>query len=304
MTFATQNPRRRTIPRYVKRILTLALTALLVVTITAWVLGGRLCAPNPQEVGQLPPDLTGHSIEFASESGSQLHGWFIPGEAGRGTIVLMHGVRATRSSMIGRARFLSRAGYSVLLFDFQAHGESKGDQIGFGYLESKDAQAAVAFAHRERPDEKLGVIGVSMGGAAALLASPPLEVDAMVLESVYPTMDEAIANRLKVSLGDWAGVLTPLLSWQFRPRLGVSTDALRPIDQVGKVSVPKLFIAGADDQYTTLDESKRLFEAAAAPKELWVVEHAAHVDLHQVAGAEYEKKILDFFKGNLSRSEN
>jgi len=197
--------------------------------------------------------------------------------------------------MLGRARFLSRAGYSVLLFDFQAHGESKGEQIAFGYLESRDAQAAVAFVRHTRPNEKVGVIGVSMGGAALLLASPRVEVDAMVLEMVYPTMNEAISNRLKASLGNWAGVLTPLLSWQFRPRLGVGTGALRPIDQVGKISVPKLFIAGADDRYTTLDESRRMYESGSGDKELWVVEHAGHVDLHAVAGVEYETRVLTFF---------
>jgi alpha/beta superfamily hydrolase len=52
----------------------------------------------------------------------------------------MHGVRANRLSMVERARFLSYAGYSVLLFDFQGHGESTGQHITFGYLESKDAR--------------------------------------------------------------------------------------------------------------------------------------------------------------------
>jgi len=53
-----------------------------------------------------------------------------------GTIVLMHGVRANRLSMVRRAEMLHRAGYSVLLFDFQAHGESPGSHITMGYLES------------------------------------------------------------------------------------------------------------------------------------------------------------------------
>ncbi len=98
---------------------------------------------------------------------------------------------------------------SSLLFDFQAHGESTGERITFGYLESKDAQAAVNFLHTNLPEEKLGLIGVSMGGAATLLATPPLEVNAMVLEMVYPTIEQAITARLTIRLGKWASILSP-----------------------------------------------------------------------------------------------
>ncbi len=53
-----------------------------------------------------------------------------------------------------------------------------------------------------------------MGGAAAILASPPLQADAFVLEMVYPTIDDAVTNRLTMRLGSWARVWTPLLVLQ------------------------------------------------------------------------------------------
>jgi fermentation-respiration switch protein FrsA (DUF1100 family) len=64
---------------------------------------------------------------------------------------------------------------------------------------------------------------------------------------------------------------------------------------VGQTNVPRLFIAGAQDKATTLDESKLLFNAASEPKELWVIEGAAHVDLHRAATEEYEDRVLAFF---------
>jgi fermentation-respiration switch protein FrsA (DUF1100 family) len=48
-----------------------------------------------------------------------------------------------------------------------------------------------------------------------------------------------------------------------------------------------------------LDESRELFAAAAGPKEFWVVEEAAHVDVHQMVKEEYERRILDFFEKRL-----
>jgi fermentation-respiration switch protein FrsA (DUF1100 family) len=273
---------------------------LFIFIVAIWLAGTFLTAPANQTIGDLPSDITGSSVQFSSESGSTIHGWFIPGKKGMGAIVLMHGVRANRLSMLDRARFLSHAGYTVLLFDFQAHGESEGKHITFGYLESKDAQAAINFLRSNAPGEKIGLIGVSMGGASALLVSPPLEVNAMVLEMVYPNIKQAISNRLSMRLGRWANVLTPLLSWQLKPRLGIDADVLRPIDKVGSIRAPKLFIVGAEDQHTTLEESHQLFNAASEPKELWVVSGAKHVDLYSVAKSEYEQRVLEFFGKHLS----
>jgi alpha-beta hydrolase superfamily lysophospholipase len=272
-----------------------ALGVLLISFLGVWLAGSVLSASANRPVGNLPSDLAGTSVQFPSTSGATIHGWFIPGKKGAGAIILMHGVRANRLSMLDRARFLSHADYSVLLFDFQAHGESTGEHITFGYLESRDAQAAVSFLRSNAPDEKIGIVGVSLGGAAVLLATPPLDVDGVVLEMVYPTINEAISNRLTARLGRWAGSLTPLLSWQLKPRLGIDADLLRPIDHIGKISAPKLLIVAAQDQHTTLDESRRMFEAASEPKELWVVSGAKHEDLYPVAKKEYEQHVLGFF---------
>lgn len=278
-----------------KLILISALVFLLISFVGVWLAGSVLSAPVNQPIGNLPSDLAGSPVQFSSASGATIHGWLIPGKKGAGAIILMHGVRANRLSMLDRARFLSHADYSVLLFDFQAHGESAGDHITFGYLESMDAQAAVRFLRANLPDEKIGVLGVSMGGAAALLASPPLDVNAMTLEMVYPTINQAISNRLTMRLGGWAGSLTPLLSWQFKPRLGIDAGILRPIDRIGKISAPKMLIVAAEDQHTTLEESRRLFDAASGPKEFWVVNGAKHVDLYPVAKKEYEQHVAEFF---------
>src|SRR5215468_9157920 len=207
-----------------------------------WGAGSFLSRPANHSVGPIPAYLHGRDVEFESGSGSKLRGWLIPGRKGGGAVVLMHGFRGDRRQMLGRASFLNEAGYSVLLFDFQAHGESPGKQITIGYLESRDAQAAVDFMKKNSPGEKLGVIGLSMGGAAAVLASPALEVDAMSLEMVYPDIDRATANRLERYMGSWARGLAPLLTMQLPLRCGIDETALRPIDQVGAITAPKLFI--------------------------------------------------------------
>ena len=42
---------------------------------------------------------------------SHVSGWLIPGRPRAGVVLLLHGVRADRREMLGRARFLNRLGY-------------------------------------------------------------------------------------------------------------------------------------------------------------------------------------------------
>ena len=261
--------------------------------------GDRLIKRNDVRVGALPSDLAGETVLIPSRSGSTLHGWFLPGRSGAPAVMLLHSLHGSRKNMLSRARFLNRNGYAVLLFDFQANGESPGKHVTFGHLESLDAQAGLQFLRTRLPQAKIGVIGTSMGGAAALLAQPALQADALVLEAVYPGIEQAIANRLRIHGGAWAGVLTPALTLQMQPRIGVTPEALRPIDRVAQSRVPKLFIAGTEDLHTLPEESRSLFDAASQPKVLWMIENAGHVDFHAHASGEYEYRVLAFLEMNL-----
>jgi fermentation-respiration switch protein FrsA (DUF1100 family) len=284
-----------------KKLVVIGLLTVLVAGLAAsWLAGGFLCAPSKRKSDPVTPDLKAETVRIHSSSGSELAGWFIPALTSNSpVIVLMHGVRGCGGDMLERARLFHENGYATLLFDFQAHGDSPGKQITFGYLESRDAQAAVGFVRARQPNSKIGALGVSMGGAAALLADPPLKVDAMVLESVYPDIVQATEDRIVMRLGPIGKIFTPLLTCQLRLRLGISTDQLRPIDGAPKIKVPKFFIAGTVDLQTTLPEARALFDAAAEPKQFWAVEGAGHVNLRAYAKQEYEQRVLAFFAKTL-----
>jgi fermentation-respiration switch protein FrsA (DUF1100 family) len=275
----------------------LALSAIVGSALLAMIAGAgayRLAAPSHMPVGAAPADLPAQSAEFSGAEGAVLRGWYIPSNTVNGAVILMHGVHANRFQMLDRARFLHRAGYSVLLYDSRAHGESTGDAITFGYLESQDAAVAVSQIRKLAPNQPVAIIGVSLGGAACSLADPPLEVNALILESVYPSIQPAIANRLRNAVGPAGTPMAPLLAAMIRPRLGFPADRLRPIDHLAHLRTPKLIAFGTHDRDTLPAESKQLFDAAAEPKEMWSIEGAGHVDLHAFTPAEYESRILAF----------
>src|SRR5437899_3235533 len=179
----------------IKRFLALSAAAAIVGVAGLLAIGWALAAPVQTHVGKPPEDLGARPVEIKSDSGAMVHGWWCPTTTSHGAVLLLPGIRANRLSMVGRARFLLRAGYSVLLIDFQATGETKGDHITFGWKESRDVLAAITFVRHIDPTARVAIIGSSLGGVAALLATPPLRVDGRVLEAVSPTLEIATRTR-------------------------------------------------------------------------------------------------------------
>jgi uncharacterized protein len=94
------------------------------------------------------------------------------------------------------------------------------------------------------------------------------------------------------------GPLAPLFSWlvmlEMQSQHEIPASRLSAIDRLPKVSAPLLIVNGTNDSHVTIDEARAELAAAAAPKELWAVAGAGHVDLHAFSAADYEKRVGDF----------
>jgi alpha-beta hydrolase superfamily lysophospholipase len=280
----------------------LTLTNLLVAAAAAVILiiaGTYLSAMGLQDsanhfVGRPPLDLQASNITYASGAGVLIHGWLVPGKPKQGVVLLLHPVRGDRRDMISRAEFLRKRGYAVLMIDFQSHGENRGRRITYGDLESRDVTGAIQYLHHKLPDEKVAVLGVQMGADAFVLSEGRPPVEAVVLEQMYPTINRAIASRVRNNIGP----LAPLFSWlvmlEMQSQNEIPPKRLSVIDRMSGIGAPVLIINGTDDHHTTIDEARAELAAAAPPKQLWGVEGAGHVNLHEFAKDEYERRVGDF----------
>lgn len=148
------------------------------------------------------------------------------------------------------------------------------------------------------------MVGVSLGGAAALLGPEALRADALVLEPVYPDIVAALANRLRVGLGPVLGpALAPCLGRLFLrllpPLLGIDRRSLRPVERVGAVRAPLLVANGAADDRTPLAEARDLFARAPEPKRFRAVPGAGPVDLEAHDPEAYRRVVVGFLAANL-----
>jgi alpha-beta hydrolase superfamily lysophospholipase len=159
-----------------------------------------------------------------------------------------------------------------------------------------DVRAAVDFVLKQSPEERIGVLGYSMGAVAAIgAAAQDHRIDAVVAVSPYASLRETMTYRLK-------GVrpLTDLIAWWGERITGLCLDAVRPEELMGVLSPrPVLIMQAEADEMVPQNSGKRLYEAAAEPKELWSVPGVAHVGFRQEVPDAYKRRVLGFFQQHL-----
>lgn len=249
---------------------------------------------TPEEVG-----FTYEEVHFLSRDGVQLEGWFVPPTNGR-TIILGHGFGENRLGSLPVARWLVKAGFGVLLFDWRAHGRSQGTLSSWGWRETDDLAGAVAYV-QTRPEVnpyQLGVYGFSLGGQIALryAAGQPL-IKAVVVDSpaVATLADHQIPRSvtfraLRQLPWLWVvyGVQSLLLG--LRPPAGV-------LASVPQLTQPTLFIATGSRQ--ELFYTLTFYQAKPQPKSLWEVPEVGHGEGPLKRPEEYEQKLVKFFLENI-----
>ena len=248
-----------------------------------------MSAPALANIGPPPANQPFEAVSFEN-----VHGWYLPASRDGSCILLMHGVRSNRREMIGRAIFFQSEGFPSLAIDLQAHGESPGTEITFGYQEAESARKAVKFLRKAKGCRKVIALGSSLGGAAALLGTTPLNVEGYVLEAVYTGIENAIRNRLRLRMGVIGGYFAPLLYEQIPIRLGIELAELQPAQAIRRVKAPVLIMNGTEDLRTTKEDTLRLFENAPEPKRLVWLEGARHTNLYEYDRSKYSQAVLGF----------
>lgn len=240
-------------------------------------------------------------IHFAAADGVRLAGWLALASPTAPTIILVHGFKGSRASMLPWARFLYAAGYNVLLYDSRGCGESEGWGITLGAREPEDVMGAVRYL-QARPDLKLkrfGALGISLGAGIVLSAAarePALS--AVVADSAWADENPQLDRMGSVSVGPLSLPTLPYEPALVDALIGAHLASARPVDDIGRIA-PRavLLIHSADDQNATtpLSGERRLYAAAGDPKQQWIAPSGGHTGALFAHPDEYERRVLDFF---------
>ena len=265
--------------------------------VVLWMTSPRRRSPEatPASVG-----LGYRDIEFLSTDGVRLSAWWVPveGSSLAGVLVPGWGGYKFDEHLLHTLPVYHDAGYSVLLLDLRAQGESGGARRTLGYREVRDVRGALAWLQRQGYAlDQVVLHGWSMGGATALRAAPGTGVAAVIEEAGYADLPILLKGEIPefVRFGRSlrpAILLAGMLFPDFDPWAVVPKKEAAKLSDEG---VPLFVIHSTEDDIVPYEQA-RIFAAAYPDAHVWKLEGYAHVEAYQ--HPEYAQRLRAFLNAS------
>jgi len=233
-------------------------------------------------IEQIPRDagLAFEDVYFTTADGVRVNGWWVPYPGARITLLWFHGNAGNISHRVdGLKRLHDKVNANVFIIDYRGYGRSEGTVSERGTYE--DARAALQYLRSRKDLDPKSIVffGQSLGAAVATELAVREECLALVLEAPF------------ASIREMARVVFPLLP--IGPLLRTRYDVA---EKIKVVKAPVLVLQGDRDEVIPVEQGKKVFAAASAPKEFYTVRGAGHNDTFIVGGDAYFEAVKGFIK--------
>jgi len=272
--------------RFVTRILAIVATAYVVASIGVGVFERSLLyVPGPRAVEPPAPELRldQRTVRFRAADSTLISAWAIPA-ASRASdapwVLISHG-NYGNIGYGGRPQFYAwfrDLGVNLFAYDYRGYGESEGVPSEDGVY--ADAEAAYHYLTDSLsvPASRIILFGHSLGTGVTIELAKRVPAAGMIVEDAY------------TSVPDRGQEVFPLL-----PIKLIARSRFASIDKVGSLRMPKLFMHARNDATIPIAHGRRVFAAAAEPKE-WVELDAGHGDAYSVERTRYYGSIGSFIQ--------
>ena len=231
----------------------------------------RVIEQTPRDFGMAFEDVT-----LETEDGVKIHGWYVPADDAKGTVLFFHGNGGNISHRLPTLQTFREMSLNTLIIDYRGYGRSEGSPGEEGTY--CDAEAAWTWLTKTKnvPPGKLVIFGRSLGGAVASHLAVQHPPAALVLESSFTSVPDMGARLY------WYLPIRLLSRFQYNTRKNVAA-----------VRCPVLIIHSPNDEIVPFENGKRLLEAANEPRQFLEIT-GGHNDGFLESGEKYEKPLAAF----------
>lgn len=195
--------------------------------------------------------------------------------------------------------------YDVFMFDFRGHGKSSG-LYTWTSKEPRDLEAVLG--HIEGKYKKVGMLAFSFGGSVAINT---LVYDRRVNSLICVS---AASDPSKIDYQFWNLDLKGDLIYTLFTLEGLKGRGFRPgpfwlkkekpIDNVGKIGIPILYIHGERDWVIKPWHSKALYDKTQTKKRFAIIKNGPHAEyLTRDYFEQFITEVKSWFKATLSQEE-
>lgn len=256
------------------------LTFLYIALVILVYLGQSRLVYFPTSAIDATPDLISLSYEdvwLQTEDGERIHGWYLPKEDAKWTVLMLHGNGGNISHRLQTLDLLNKIGVNTLIIDYRGYGRSEGtpsEQATY-----QDALAAWAHLTEHRTSAEFVVVfGRSIGGAVAVWLAASVNPKGLILESTFS------------SVVDMAEHHYPFLPVRYISKFKYDSLSLAP-----SIRVPTLMLHSRQDTIVPFDLGLKLYEALPANKS-FIEMRGGHNDGYHVSGQSYINGLKNFIE--------
>jgi len=243
---------------------------------------------------------------FARAGDVRLAAWYLGAEQPRGAVIMVHGRGASKGNELnlqamGLVKQLLDSGLSVLMLDLRGHGDSDAARLTYGCNERFDVLGAVDWLMaRGYRAGRIGVLGASMGGSAAIAAAAEeTAIGAVISDSAFADFGAVLRHnfprvmRTRLALGLLPGAL-----WWVQRWTGVALQRFRPAELARRLrDIPLLLIHSKGDRFVTVAHAEHLADASGT--EAWLSDTHDHVGTFAAQPQAYTERVDNFFRTHL-----
>lgn len=236
-------------------------------------------------------------VSFVTKDNETIKAWYIPVKNPKAVVILVHGFtdkNGGKSLMLPHAGYLKENGYSTLLIDLRATGESTGKKVYLGTKEWMDVETAYDWlkTNPENKHLKIGYFGISMGAVTTINSFGITgKGDFLVASVPYSSFKKQFSYEInKIHLP--VLLFYPILSLAAAIEFGFDYQKYEPIKLITRIKKPVFLIIGNNDTDVGSEQGKNLYNAANEPKQLWLAQ--TQHDVHNELPDEFAKRFLEF----------
>jgi uncharacterized protein len=235
---------------------------------------GRALVATPENIG-----LSYQDVEFETEDGIHLHGWYIPSDEAKATLLFFHGNAGNISHRLESIEIFHHLRLNVFIIDYRGYGQSEGKVTEKGTY--RDAEAAWHYLNSTRAidAQEIIIFGRSLGASIAAWLASQHTPAALIIESGFTSVP-SMAQRLY-----------PLLPVRWLTYFKYDTRRY-----VKNIACPVMVAHSKSDEIIAYDEGREIFDAAPEPKQFLEM-RGGHNDGVLATGIDYVEALRSFING-------
>ena len=240
-------------------------------------------------------------VELVTADGINFGAWHFRQPGSPQTIIVSGGHKGQRQGALGISVALWRKGFNVITYSYRGMPASDSAPVTFGIKEVLELQAVIAFARRRIPSARIGLLGYSMGAVVSLLgAAGEPGIQALALDSPFSDLRQLLVENVRAAIKLPGTAFVWLAGVMFWLRTRSRLSECSPKDVLSSLEPrPLFFIHGGADGITSVNHSRRLYDAYRGPREIWIVQGAPHTGAYFADRPLYVERVAGFFARHL-----